>query len=252
MRTIPTIRRTAVGVWLLLAAGLLSSGRKPWPPTRDAWDIKMTISVKGEYALEGRERASGRYQMTFVWTGGLETDGDDYILVHGRSDLAEWKAEESVTGPDGIRLLTTGDFGEKPELNVAYVLRKDGVLHLNFLIRGFDVPRSLPADAFYLHLPASAENSDRPGGLNYGVFVKKGSNAVVLDDPCSSPKTREKKFHWTWLHRTMVFRENKALFEMNRHEADVTVVVTPQNETTAGRIRPVGETCRKPGEDGPR
>ena len=211
-----------------MAAGLLLSGREPLTPSRDAWKIKMTITVKGEYGLEGRERASGRYEMAFVWTGGLEIDGDDYLLVHDRSSLEEWKAEESVTGPDGIGLLTTGDFSEKPELNVVYVLRKDGVLHLNFLIRGFDVPRSLPADAFYLHLPASAENPDRPAGLNYGVFVKTGSNAVVLNDPCFFPKIQEIKFHWTWVHRTAVLREKEVLFEMNRHEADVTVVVTPQ------------------------
>ncbi len=199
----------------------------------------MTITVKGEYALEGWAHASGRYQMTFVWTGGLETDEDDYLLVHGRSDLEEWRAEESVAGPDGIRPLTTGDFGEKPELSVAYVLRKDGGLHLNFLVRGFDVPRSRPAGAFYLHLPASAENSDRPDGLNYNLFVKTGTNAVILDDPRSSPQTQEKKFHWTWLHRTSVLRESAVLFEMNRHEADVTVVVTPQkqNDRRPGQAR---------------
>lgn len=236
---------------ILLAGTCLFSIPAASSVPQAAWGIKMKITVKGEYALDSRARASGRYQMTFVWTGGLEIDEDDYLLIHGRSDLVEWKAEESVTRPEGIGLLTTEDFSEKPELNVVYVLRKDGVLHLNFLIRGFDVPRSLPADAFYLHLPASAENQERPGGLNYCVFVEKGSNAIVLADPRSSPKIQEKKFHWAWLHRTAIFRENEALFEMNHHEADVTVVVTPQDKTTAGRIRPAGETCRKPGEDAP-
>lgn len=234
-----TVLRSRQAEAILLAGACILSVSAVSSIPQDAWNIRMTITVKGEYALEGWGHASGRYQMRFVWTGGLETDEDDYLLVHGRSDLEEWKAEESVAGPDGIRPLTTGDFGEKPELKVAYVLRKDGVLHLNFLVRGFDVPRSRPAGAFYLHLPASAENSDRPAGLNYNLFVKTGTNAVVLDDPRSSSQTQEKKFHWTWLHRTAVLWESAVLFEMNRHEADVTVVVTPQkqNDRRSGQAR---------------
>ena len=231
MRPAAKILKAGAAVCLLSAAVFLASGGAALPCPPQAWDIRMTITVQGEYALEGRDGASGRYGMRFVWTGGLEPDDEDYILIQRGTKLEEWRVEESAVGPDGIRLLTTRDYGVKPELGVAYILRKDGGLHLNFLIRGFEVPRSRPSEAFYLHLPASAENTDRPEGLNYALFLQKGSNAIVLDDPAASRKTQEKSFHWTWFRRSGVLGRDPALFQMNRHEADVTVVVTPRADS---------------------
>ncbi len=188
----------------------------------------MTVSVKGTYELESRSRASGRYAMKITWTGGLEWDGDDYILLKGKGKLAEWTAEESATAPGGIRILTTDDFDEIPELNVAYALMHSGGLHLSFILRGFSVPRSFSSNnQFYLHLPASAENEERPDGVNYNIFVTSGSNAIVLDDPALAEGTQEKTFHWTWVRRSASTENIRGFFETNRHEAEVTVVVSP-------------------------
>jgi len=223
-------RRRAAGALLLLAGTLFPAepGAASAAAPENAWTVCLTIAVKGEYSLEGRERSSGHYRMKFVWTGELETDGDDYILLHGRSDLAEWDVEETTAAPEGIRIRTTNDFGEKPELAVMYVLRLSDGLHLNFFIRGFAVPRSNDRDAFYLLLPASMENGDRPADVNYSDFVKNGSNAVVLDDPVSLSGSRKKSFHWDWLRRTSFLRQDVILLGTNRHEADVTVVISPK------------------------
>ena len=180
----------------------------------------MTVAVKGTYELESRSRASGRYAMKITWTGGLEWDGDDYMLLKGKGELAEWTAEESATAPGGIRILTTNDFDEIPEINVAYVLMHGGGLHLSFIVRGFGVPRSFPNNQFYLHLPASAENEERQDGVNYNLFVTSGSNAVVLDDPALAAGTQEKTFRWTWVRRSTTTEKIRGFFETNRHEAE--------------------------------
>jgi hypothetical protein len=223
------IRWTAAELGLLLTAVLFLSGR-PFPSSpATAWNIRLTITVSGEYALEGRALITGRYRMTFVWTGGLECDGDDYILIHGRSELTDWKAvEESLNAPEAIPPLTTDDFSEKPELNVLYVLCRGDGLALNFFIRGFIVPRRNSEGAFYLNLPASGENADRESTLKYNAFVKTGSNDIVLDDPATHPGARTKTFHWTWYHRGSLPLQVKTLVGTSRHEADVTVVVTPK------------------------
>ena len=225
-------RKGAAGALALLAGLLCADGlgaaRAASPET--AWTVCLTIAVKGEYSLEGRERSSGHYRMKFVWTGELETDGDDYILLHGRSDLAEWDVEETTAAPEGIRIRTANDFGEKPELNVMYVLRLSDGLHMNFFIRGFAVPRSNDQDAFYLLLPASLESGERPADANYSDFVKKGSNAIIVDDPASHSGTRKKSFHWDWLRRTSFLRQDVILLGTNRHEADVTVVISPKRQ----------------------
>jgi hypothetical protein len=149
-------------------------------------------------------------------------------VIHDRSELADWKAEESLTDPEAIALLTTNDFSEKPELNVVYVLRRDDGLYLNFFIRGFSVPRRAPEAVFYLNLPSSGECGDRESSLNYNAYVKTGSNAVVLDDPVTHPGAQIKSFHWTWSHRASLPLQNQTLSGTNRHEADITVVVTPK------------------------
>jgi len=187
----------------------------------------MTVSAKGEYALEGRTRASGRYDLTFVWTGRLESDGEDFLLLHGRTRLERWEAQETMEGPDGIRLLTTGDFDEFPELKVNYFIKLGELLHLDFIIRGFPVPRSVPEDAFYLHLPASAENDERETGLNYDTYIVRGSNVVALDDAAFAKNGVEKSFQWAWRRQTGVQKIDRSVFEMNRHEAKVTIVISP-------------------------
>lgn len=214
----------------VLACGILSASGyapAPRPPLEVEWIVTMTVSARGEYALESRARANGRYALKMTWTGGLERDGEDYILLKGKAALTEWTAEESASAPGGIQVLTTDDFEETPELNVAYALVQGGRLHLSFLVRGFEVPLSFPDNMFYLQMPASAESQERPGGVNYNIFVKTGSNAIVMDNPAGAAGPQEKTFRWTWLRRAGISVTNRGYFESNRHEAEVTVVIRP-------------------------
>ncbi|MBN1938199.1 MAG: hypothetical protein JW843_01335 [Candidatus Aminicenantes bacterium] len=226
------VRAAGIGALTFAFGAFLPAGIGPPSPSPAVpdieWTVDMTITVKGSYELEGRAKASGRYNLKMTWTGGLEWDGDDYILIKGEDKPAEWTAEESATGPGGILILTTDDFQAAPELNVSYVLRRSNGIHLSFIIRGFEVPRSFSRNTFYLHFPASAENEENPGGVKYNLFVKSGSNAVVLDDPAGIQGPGEKTFRWTWVRRSAVRTERETgFFESNRHEAEVTVVIRP-------------------------
>jgi len=229
-------RAAAAGALLVIIGAFPSDGNgfHPSSPPPAEWEIKMTIKVKGDYELAGRTRSTGRYQLAFTWSGGLEQDQDDYILLKGRSEMTEWTAEESTTSIEGVRILTTSAFDEIPDLNVAYVLMQRGRLHVSFIVHGFGVPRALPFDRFYLHLPASAEGQERPSGVNYNLFVKSGSNSIVMDDPALTEGTQEKTFRWTFVRRTANSENNRGLFEMNRHEAEVTVAISPVKKS--GRI----------------
>ncbi len=69
----------------------------------------MTITVQGEYALEGRDGASRPYGMRFVWRGGLEPDDEDYVLIYHGTKLEGMEVEESAavrteSAPDHPRL----------------------------------------------------------------------------------------------------------------------------------------------------
>jgi hypothetical protein len=218
VRTKPRNRKAAVIFPFLLAGFSLVSFPQAVSLPRPVRNIQMTITVKGEYGLEGRSRATGRYALTFLWSGQIESDGDDYLLRHDRCELTKWEAEEQSNGPGGARILSTGDFEEQPELSVRYFLKTGDVVRVNFVIRGFAVPQSVPLEAFYLHLPVSEENNDREFGMNYKLFIASGSNSIILDDADIRKGLVEKTFHWTWRYRTVV--------QTNRHEADVKVVIS--------------------------
>jgi hypothetical protein len=198
-----------------------SKGDRP-----NAWTIKVTVEARGEYGLEGREeRVSGSYELAFVWTGALEQDGEDYLLLHDRCDLVRWTIEERATTPSRITLLTAADIGDRPELKVNYVLRTKEGVKVDLFIRGFDVPHAPAPESFYLQLPASAENRSRTDGLDYDLSVTTGSNSVVLDDGRIRRGAENASFEWTWRRRSWVQRQDQTLLLTNGHEATVTVEV---------------------------
>jgi hypothetical protein len=217
---------------LLLAvlAGTLSAGPRLAPPPL-SWDVRVAVSAKGDYGLEGRAfRADGRFIFTALWTGTMLVDDEDYLLVHGETKLVEWEAEEKANLPESVLLLTTGDFAEKPELKVNYILKlKDG-LRVDFIVRGFYVPLSIPAEGFYLPLPASAENGENTGGLKYNLFLASGSNAVFLDEAKIRAGPSETAFCWTWKRRSWVQRQEQTILETCAHAAEVKVSLTPRRD----------------------
>lgn len=211
----------------LAAKGQVQRAEQPW------WEMKITVEGRGEYEarLDARPaRYSGSFAFTFVWSGTLRKDDQDYLLVHNTCDLIAWRIEERGSADEALTTLTTADIGDKPELKVNYVLRKEDGLHIAFEVTGFDVPKLAGADAFPLVLPASAERGSSTGGRKYDLLVKSGSNKVIIDEDRLARGPVDKAFAWTWKNQGWVQKQDMNVFQSSSHEARVRVVVIPKGQ----------------------
>jgi hypothetical protein len=229
MRRIVGFRRISsvvlTGLFLFFPGLLFAQDpiKAPW------WEIKMTITVQGEYRQDAREVThSGTYAFTIVWAGAMEKDPDDYILYHTSYDLTRWEAEERAAYPQEMRTLTTQDFQDKPELKVNYVLRKDGRLYFDFIIKGFEAPLSPAPEHFPVQLPASEENTSGLAGSSYNPHVQTGSNKVYLEEKQFEKASLEKDFAWTWKFQTWVQQMDKSIFQANSHKVQVKIFIAPR------------------------
>ena len=199
----------------------------PAPPGRGAassWDVKMTVEVRGDYQFEAPGvKVAGTYAFVFRWTGTMGKDDEDYLLVHNGSDLTAWEIEEKADAEGAQHVLTTKDFPDKPALKVNYILRQEDGLHVDFAIEGFTVPRTIAADGFELIFPAAKGNTARFGDLNYDLFVKTGSNNLVMDEKAVLRGSAEKTFDWTWKHQTWVQKQERTIFQAGAHQAKVNI-----------------------------
>jgi len=212
---------------LLLCLVLLPAPATPGRGAASSWEVKMTLEVSGEYKMEGTGvRAEGVYSFAFLWTGTMEKDDEDYLLVHGRCDLTKWKIEEKAGQEGSLCTLTAADFPEKPVLKVNYILRLEGGLHVDFAVQGFSVPQTPAPDSFELVLPASYENTARFGGINYDLFVKKGSNKIILDEKDVRRGAALRFFDWTWKRQTWIQGQERTVLQAQAHQAKVKVEIT--------------------------
>ena len=225
------IRRALACFLFVMLPSAVPSGPVPARPDPPSYLIRMTVDVRGDYRMEDRStRWSGTYAFVFSWEGMIEPDGEDFILIHNTCDLVSRRLEERAFGKDTIRVLTADDVPDRPELSVKYVLRDNGRIRFNFGVTGFEVPLNDAPETFPLVLPASAENADRPGGFNYSLFVKSGSNDITLDEKTIRSGPSEHTFSWTWAWQTRLLKEDTTLVQSNRHEVKVKLVFTPRKD----------------------
>ncbi len=152
--------------------------------------------MQGTYSLRGEEvPLSGEYSGRLLWEGRLEPDGDDFILVHVRSEVLEWRHREKAAR-DGAESVLEAPETARPALRLNYVLREHGEVTFDFEIEGTSVPLHRRSIELPLEMPRSA----RPPGFmpGYRDYVLSGSNRVVL--PASDLKRRrpQRTFAWTW------------------------------------------------------
>lgn len=214
---------------LLLCLALLPAPAAPSRGAVSSWNVKMTLEVSGDYRMESTGvKVEGAYSFAFRWTGTMEKDDEDYLLVHDRCDLTKWKIEETAGAEGTIRALTTADFPEKPALKVNYILRLEDGLHVDFAVEGFFVPRAITSECFELILPATHGNIAHFGGLNYDLFVKTGSNKVIMDENAVLRGSEEKTFDWTWKRQAWIQRQERAVLQVNAHQAKVKIEIFPR------------------------
>ncbi len=225
------IRQALAGLLFVMLPSAVPNGPPPAAPDPSSWLIRMTVDVRGDYRMEETSTHwTGTYAFVFNWEGMIERDGEDFLLIHNKCDLASRRFEERVFGKDTFRVLTADDVPDSPELSVKYVLRDNGRIRFNFAVEGFEVPLNDAPETFPLVLPASAENTDRPGGFNYSLFVKSGSNDITLDEKAILAGPAERTFSWTWVWQTRVLKADTTLSQSNRHEVKVKLFFTPRKD----------------------
>jgi len=233
MRYFRRARFFLVSVGIFLAFPSSSSPQQEDPPLW--WNIKIAVECWGEYQLESREaRCTGTYALAFLWIGTIEKDDADYLLVHRSCDLTRWEIEERLSEGGSLKSLSKEEIADKPELRMKYILKEGGDLFFDFVIKGFDVPKGFPSRSFYLSLPASEENGDQPGGINYDDFIKTGSNRIVIEEKKFLMGHVEKTFDWAWSRQLWLQDPDVPVFQASSHGTRVTVSVSSAPKKTGG------------------
>ncbi|MGB8953477.1 MAG: hypothetical protein WCC06_12525 [Candidatus Aminicenantales bacterium] len=216
------------GCGLILSLFFLLTGASGNPKNPLWWEIKLVLKVQGNYQLQVEDaRYIGNYQFTVLWKGSIERDNGDYILYHQSKDLLQWEAQETAQTSGFLKVLTTSDFLGKPSLKFNYILSRENRLHFAFSVEGFYVPENVSSENFYIHLPASQENSSPSSEVNYNLFIKKGSNDVSVGEKNIYAGPVEKNISWTWKYQQWIDIRLKPLFILNTHEAEVDITITP-------------------------
>jgi hypothetical protein len=198
------------------------------PESPSQWDIDVLLSSRGKYRVrESDTTYLGTYSLKALWRGCMEKDEDDFLLFHESCELLEWDIQEVAQFPSSTILLTRKDFPDKPAFDFRYLLHRGNEIHLDFVIRGFSVPRVRSKNTFYLDLPTSKENSES-SSVVYNFYISKGSNKVSLDSETISRDHVEKTFKWSWNHQKWFPSAEETVFFSNTHDVEVTLTVIPR------------------------
>lgn len=197
------------------------------------WEIKILLESKGKYKYkESKTAFAGKYAYTILWTGCIERDQHDFILYHEDSDLVHWEPLELKKSGNSKKPRATKKFSEEPNFEMHFILRRGKNLHFDFLVKGFDIPQHCSDKKTYLHLPASKGNTDNPTGLDYDLYISKGSNNVEIKRDMLDQSCVKKEFQWTWQREKRFGSGENAPQLFHYHDVDVEVSVIRHTENS--------------------
>lgn len=220
-------RRGWMAAWaVLFFVGAAAAGR-PGPsapaPGPDWWEVRLTVAAKGVFAIRGGGETprSGEYAFRARFEGRLNPDGDDFLLVHLRTETLEWALREKPD-PGGAAGSREVSGGPAPVLRLNYVLREKDVIELDFEIDGGAVPVGAAPDHIPLELPGSAHGAAgaRPG---YVGDVLTGSNRIALPASDLVRRRPERTFAWSWTGTKSVTAGGRAYMTVQSHSAEAVV-----------------------------
>ncbi|MCK7541155.1 MAG: hypothetical protein MZV63_64850 [Marinilabiliales bacterium] len=131
---------------------LVCPGPRPRRPVPDArpnggpawWEVRLLVVRRGRIPAPGRsgERrpVTGIYAFRARWEGRLEPDEDDFLLVHLKTEVLEWRLTERAGPGAARRVLETPDT-PAPDLRLNYVLQDGKTVEFDF---GLDGARAVP------------------------------------------------------------------------------------------------------------
>lgn len=216
----------------LLAAALLVLGRLAGPASSGPaagpswWEVRLVVTVKGDYALRGGSPPiSGEYACRARWEGRLEPDGEDFLLVHLRTEILEWRLTESSGPAESATVLEAPDT-LKPELRLNYVLKEGREVEFDFDLEGIFIPLHDQRFKIPLEMSRSAGQADELPGQGYGDFVRRGTNRVVLPASDLSRRGSERTFSWDWRRENDLVKGSPAILLTQSHSVEAIVALT--------------------------
>ncbi len=211
---------------LFLIMGMGSTGvSKTLLPEECWWEIFIRLTSKGTYTLdEAKTSFSGKYAYAIQWSGCMEQDGEDFILYHEDSELLRWEPQEKMRLPGSSKIILTKEFDEKPIFAFNYILTRKENIHFDFLVTGLQIPQQGQTHRYYLHLPASKENSYHPTDITYDLHIYKGSNQIYFSKDDLLDESIKKNFHWSWKRHSS--SDGAELSSYLSHSYDVDVEIT--------------------------
>jgi hypothetical protein len=198
-------RALLAGALLLLALSPARSAPDARPDRGPAWwSVHLTVSLEGEYRLgsgaaaSGGKTATGTYAYRARWEGRLEPDEDDFLLVHLKTEVLEWRLTERTGAGDHMTLVETTDV-PAPDLRLNYVLRDGKAVAFDFGLDGaVTVPLLNAAAGTRLSLPRTAAPPESSADGGYDAGLTRGSNRVVLPAEDLARRRAERTFSWEW------------------------------------------------------
>lgn len=220
-------RKSILLLWVLclMCTGFIGSSSTLFPK-ECWWEILIQLTSKGVYTLEeAKTTYTGRYGYSIQWSGCMEQDGEDFILYHENSELLRWEPQEKKKQSGIPEIKRTKKFSEKPSFAFNYILTKDENIHFDFLIQGFRVPQQGQNPRYYLHLPASKENSYHPTDIAYNLHIYKGSNQVYFSKDDLLNESSKKDFHWSWKRHSSTGTGEESAFLTHSYDVDVEISI---------------------------
>jgi hypothetical protein len=184
----------------------------PW------WEVRLTVATTGRYSLRGDgPTVTGEYALRARWEGRLEPEADDFLLVHIKTELLEWRLREA-SGPAGSETVREAPASPRPALRLLYVLKDGHDVEFAFELGEIAVPLRPSSLRVPLELPRSF-------GRDYGAAVCAGSNRVVVPEAEFRTGVPERRFAWDWRHVRPYFRRELVFFMDQSHAVEATLVL---------------------------
>ena len=188
------------------------------------WEIRLTVDVKGDYAIKGGEAAfQGAFTCRAEWGGTVERDGDDFLLYRLKSETLDWKLTEEAAPPGQEPVEKSGEASERPLLRLNYVLREGGDLRFDYEFREVSIPLHASSMKVDLEFPRSSGQSAPLFGASYDDFVRRGSNRVVIPASDLERRSAERTFSWEFRREKRVAKDSRVFIVTQRHTAGAVV-----------------------------
>jgi hypothetical protein len=214
-----------MGIFLTLALAAALSFPRP-SPGPSWWEISLSVTVKGGYVIEGAGAPlHGEFTCRSRWTGTIESDENDFLLYHLKTEVLEWRLEEKAGPLKEETLLLVQEASEAPRLRLNYVLREGSDVRFDYEFAEVSIPlRAFPVK-LDLEFPRSSGHAAFSPGAVYESRVSRGSNQVTIPGSDLERRAAERTFSWKWQREKRITGDFGTFLLTQRHAAEAVVAL---------------------------